>query len=473
MAILLTSDDEDDIVPPNFEVHSDEADSDDLGSAYDRLYSPPTNVQEAEADTRPVESTSESAYASPPRPQLNDHLAGNIDAMCCGKHTRNAENDMSDYGSESELDLSDAGIEGLRAFYGLSEATDGDLYDEKSEGGMTSDSLMLREDHDQTCDLNDAFSNSPRCTCQDTEGASSASMIAECATTASADQLSVRQPSPSDAAMVKATDSQASKPTPVHHLPRNDWREIIGGSIEENIRGSSNVETIDGYDTLLPPRDYPLVSRLLQATQGYPNITDSEKLEANDASIVGREPQVMVGSASGLVSHKGKTSRSATPPVPSNEKQTAALVKGWGPTLPPLLNFDVAKSNKTKVLSDSEILDAQSGRRKLRIDHIIDNSTTAEPENRKRKVDEISDVMESEVRAWASSTPLSQEDYTVETISSGSEAPIQPAPASTEQEPERGQQSKRLKKVMEGAAYIALGGVGLFSILVATAPDYL
>ncbi len=100
----------------------------------------------------------------------------------------------------------------------------------------------------------------------------------------------------------------------------------------------------------------------------------------------------------------------------------------------------------------------------------------------KRKADDISDANDAELRIWAQSSTSSSDDQmgsgdvadskAPATVSSpGTEtflvAPDAPAPRPT----------KRLKKLLENVGYAALGGVavgaGLFSVLVATAPEFL
>lgn len=117
----------------------------------------------------------------------------------------------------------------------------------------------------------------------------------------------------------------------------------------------------------------------------------------------------------------------------------------------------------------------------LGINDIINTSSTM-AQSLKRKADDISDANDAELRIWAQSSTSSSDDQmgsgdvadskAPATVSSpGTEtflvAPDAPAPRPT----------KRLKKLLENVGYAALGGVavgaGLFSVLVATAPEFL
>jgi len=115
----------------------------------------------------------------------------------------------------------------------------------------------------------------------------------------------------------------------------------------------------------------------------------------------------------------------------------------------------------------------------LRIHDIIDVSSNATPKTTKRKADAISDVLENEVRMWASATPPSAK---TETSTSVTKADLQVTSTKVPSEVNLSatvetRPTKRVKKFVERLGYAALGGAavgaGLFSVLVATAPDFL
>jgi FHA domain len=143
------------------------------------------------------------------------------------------------------------------------------------------------------------------------------------------------------------------------------------------------------------------------------------------------------------------------------------------------------KFNQSKLLIAAQRASSQPSRSAVRIDDIVEPSV-AEPaiKSLKRKASEISEVLEEEVRVWASkdssivaeksdpspdlpvgtSTQKTQDDSSSnDAVIVAEEAPQQPA-------------TKKLKRFAENVAYFALGGIalsaGLFSILVNTAPDF-
>ncbi|EHK98008.1 hypothetical protein M7I_6243 [Glarea lozoyensis 74030] len=109
---------------------------------------------------------------------------------------------------------------------------------------------------------------------------------------------------------------------------------------------------------------------------------------------------------------------------------------------------------------------AKAIRSRLSIHDIIENPPSKESippvearTGEKRKASEISDIQE-EVRAWATSP----ETAVVETPST---TQIQSQPHARE-----GRPMKKLKTLMNRAAYVAAGGAAIFFGLVATAPDF-
>lgn len=117
---------------------------------------------------------------------------------------------------------------------------------------------------------------------------------------------------------------------------------------------------------------------------------------------------------------------------------------------------------------------AMSVRSRLSIPDIIENSSLDQGSQKigsigeKRKAGDISNVIESEIREWASL------DASKPAIS-GLQARTAEAPVVQENEHEQ-RPVKKLKTILERAAYAAVGGVavgaGLFFSLVATAPDF-
>ncbi|KAJ8059684.1 hypothetical protein OCU04_011332 [Sclerotinia nivalis] len=136
---------------------------------------------------------------------------------------------------------------------------------------------------------------------------------------------------------------------------------------------------------------------------------------------------------------------------------------------------------------ESPALERHPARSGLRIDDIIDGSSTC----RKRKANEISDddvieseIRKNEVRDWASSVVvpekpvMAQEAVSEVTPEQFTPQAIRSALATTHIDLElRPIKRPKMKKFAEAVGYFALGGAavgaGLFSALVATAPDFL
>jgi hypothetical protein len=117
----------------------------------------------------------------------------------------------------------------------------------------------------------------------------------------------------------------------------------------------------------------------------------------------------------------------------------------------------------------------------LGINDIINNASTT-TQSLKRKSDEISDATDAELRMWAQSSTASNDDVKGSAnVAESEEQTALPSPmagvvpaVSNAPAP---RPTKKFKKLLENVGYAALGGVAvgasLFSVLVATAPDFL
>lgn len=117
----------------------------------------------------------------------------------------------------------------------------------------------------------------------------------------------------------------------------------------------------------------------------------------------------------------------------------------------------------------------------LGINDIINKASTT-THSIKRKADDISDVTDAELRMWAQSSTTSNDDTKDSLDATASDVRVEIPDARTEVVPSVSdapapRPTKKLKKLLENVGYAALGGVavgaGLFSVLVATAPDFL
>jgi len=135
--------------------------------------------------------------------------------------------------------------------------------------------------------------------------------------------------------------------------------------------------------------------------------------------------------------------------------------------------------------SKAALAAVQPGRSAVRINDIVEPlATESDAKSLKRKASDISDMLEEEVRVWASNDSSVSKAEVV--ISSDVEAPTENAslqqvsgsaeilPVSTSVDPAPVEPAhKRIKKFAEVVGYTALGGLAIFSALVATAPDFL
>lgn len=137
-------------------------------------------------------------------------------------------------------------------------------------------------------------------------------------------------------------------------------------------------------------------------------------------------------------------------------------------------------TDASSTAQESPVLEKFPTRSGLRIDDIIDGSSTG----KKRKANEISDdaVLKNDVREWASSVVI-PDNSTTQAVSEVAPKQSTPQPISSvlptanidlEHRPVK---RLKMKKFAEAVGYFALGGAavgaGLFSALVATAPDFL
>ena len=479
MTIVLDSDDEEGYAPSNFGYQTDETDSDGHGSSdensFDDTFSSKHNV---DTGCHSVSPEIAQAFQMESEQILCDTITSG-DEIECDPASPVPESIISENGEvDSDLDLSDAEREGMQAFYDLYETGNTKLLIETRTDGK-----KPPEYYSVTKNFTHGSNAQERLACENLirEDGSKESLSFEYSSKHSLDQpSSIRQPSPSDAAMVKTTVAPTSMPVPVHHLPSDDWKEYAARTLQDLTNRRTNKA---GYD--FEPNPRPMQQTISLAERLYPQITSDEEpksMDLDELYPVASRPQVMADRVEHPSIALGKALRPTTPLSFTENNAEEEFVTDRQPS--PFLDMTSAvRYNESKALMTGAIMDSTSPSRRSRlsIDAIIHNATTPEPEARKRKAEEISDVLESEVRAWGSSSPASLNPAikSQNTTSEPQSLPqSEPGPATQESSEStnntRDQPTmKRLKKVAEGAAYIALGGVGLFSILVATAPDFL
>lgn len=128
---------------------------------------------------------------------------------------------------------------------------------------------------------------------------------------------------------------------------------------------------------------------------------------------------------------------------------TSAVMFNKSKNLSESSDLTAARATEPAIPSKVGLAVSQPIRSRVSINDIIDNIAVEASSCKKRKADQISDSVEAESQHLI---------HACETNSTGSDSQYQ-------------RPMKKLKSVAEIAGWVALGGLGLFSILVATAPD--
>jgi hypothetical protein len=302
---------------------------------------------------------------------------------------------------------------------------------------------------------------------------------------------SIRQPSPSDAAMVKSAipQQQNGYPTGVCDVGTfgKSTAQILGDKTgksaffeaREANKAKFNEEVkkpqlnFDGPSASSSPFKLPRNSGF-----GY-SFTPATSVSTGSQNV----RRVGFGFGSGFGSNSKFTSL-PKPAFPTREpcsfldKPDEAPVPARTPS-PPL---DMTSAYSFSVSKTTAVTPTQLNSRGIKINDIIDTSATPQrPLRLKRKADEISDATDKELRIWAKSSSASkptkiatdikptEDEVTAETVAA--------QPISNNAVVSEGRPTKRIRKLLENVGYAALGGVavgaGLFTVLVATAPDLL
>jgi len=125
-------------------------------------------------------------------------------------------------------------------------------------------------------------------------------------------------------------------------------------------------------------------------------------------------------------------------------------------------------------------LDMTSAVRFARSKALVEQDDTPKRRGIKRKADEIAELISQEERAWDPPSPFATKlpsiDKSLTQDNSTSQPRQESQPEITSNHGTSGHRTKRLKKFAEAVGYAALGGVAvgasLFSLLVATAPEF-
>jgi hypothetical protein len=316
-----------------------------------------------------------------------------------------------------------------------------------------------------------------------------------------ADIIMFRQPSPSDAAMVKiAAPIKLFNASPfvsvsdlgVYGRPTVQFLgEKTGKSDFFNARAANkerfNVEMSHSFDSMSSGTKESTEHRRVRGEEQSSAVTTHFTTRTSEPSMVDshistayRESAFQTTSTANQSFDFGECfeknsdnsllTRPAIPPLPS--LSLYERVRSPSPDM-----TSAAEYNKSKATAATT--KSRSG---LSITDIIDaESTVHHAKSLKRKAENISDATEDELRIWANNTSSTNElQGSAEMAVLKSEAAVssevpeasEPASQAPEDRP-----VKRFKKLFENVGYAALGGVavgaGLFSVLVATAPDFM
>lgn len=295
---------------------------------------------------------------------------------------------------------------------------------------------------------------------------------------------SIRQPSPSDAAMVKSAAPPQQGRLPV------SVAEVGGfGKSTAQILGDKTGKTAFFEAREVNKAKFATETKFLRTGFSSPiKITRHSGFGRSlaPASVSSESPSISTTSFahSNPSSNYTNITRVAGPTFPSREpcsfldKPDQTSIPARTPS-PPLdmtsaYNFHLSKGATTAISP------AQTNPRGIKINDIIDTAPTPQLKL-KRKADDISDATDVELRMWAkassapSVTKITVDSSAKKTLPVDNVVVAALAPANhiaSEARP-----AKRMKKLLENVGYAALGGVavgaGLFTVLVATAPDFL
>lgn len=425
------------------------------------------------------------------------------------------EEENQDY--ESEFGLSDAGAQGIRALFDDSLMDNaGDAYlkgDEESDSPsvngheIPAESLMPDDKLDTPKLV--TFANFPHFD-------AFAQVYNE--DSLSQTNLKIRQPSPSDAAMVKTAApsttllNNSANPVRVHHMPSQDFERLTAQSLGDKTgkhdffaaREDNRAKVYGG------PNDHHGTSSTLQSTKTGLNSTVEEKrersliamanfrekkrrmeeaakseLSASSNSLPVTFPTSRAVNSSNLSSleeHRMMLIPSAIQsftglPYLDDHTQTPKAMRPLSPE-PDMTSAVAYNESKASMASANKLSSKSSGRSGLSINDIIEGAGDHSSKTQKRKADDISEAIENEIRVWASSSPAPNSLEGLTAISTSAlQASIREEQSETvstalNQNPEQ-RPAKRLRKFAESVGYVALGGATLFGALVLSAPDFL
>jgi hypothetical protein len=455
------------------------------------------------------------------------------------------ENDQDD---DSEFGLSAAGDEGIRALFddGLID-NDGDAYfkdDEERGSASVIGHEAPVEAPVETSMANNKFGSPKSSTFADPaseqppEITSNFPHFNAFVQTNNEDSLrqtnmKIRQPSPSDAAMVKTANPSATlindsanamkvhhnamevhhnamrvhhNAMKVHHMPIQEFQKLSSQYLGDKTgkhaffaaREDNRAKIYGGQN-----------DHSGQTVKTGPSSTAEERRERSLMAMakfrerkrkMEEEAKSKLSEFSKTIPIKFPTTEAVNSSKPSSlERHTAILIPSAirsfaGPSYlddhnqalrimhplspePDMTSAVAYNQSKASMASANELPSNPSGRSGLSINDIIEGAGDHTFKPQKRKAGDISEAIEKEIRVWASSSPAPNcfEGSTAMSAST-SQAPIreeqsETISAASNQNEQR--PAKRLRRIVESVGYVALGGATLFGALVLSAPDFL
>lgn len=396
---------------------------------------------------------------------------------------------------ESDFGVSDAGAEGLRALF-----DDDELVGQSGEGELESPkhvtiaSIPAEQVREMTSDRPQFVEFS---------------IPSQTDETPSQNSVNARQPSPSDAAMVKTAApsttllGQNLNPIIVHQLANQDFQKLTTQSLGEKTgkhaffaaREDNRAKICAGENdrTRRASLDTPealaisIAEKRQHATIAMERFRERKRRMEEDAKMIPAESAKVLPSRAVNISKLLKdaqaicltppaTKSSTTLPYLNDHTQGPRAVHTHSPE-PDMTSAVTYNESKASMASANKCKSV--GRSGISISDIVDLSSGDQgTKNLKRKSDDISEAIENEIRVWAtSSSAWKDSEGPMDITASASKATIrgEQSEIASGQAPETSQQrpAKRLRKIIESVGYVVLGGATLFGALVVSAPDFL
>jgi len=395
---------------------------------------------------------------------------------------------------ESDFSLSEAGVEGMKALYAASSSLPAPDWEDENETGIVQpDDPSTRVFFTSALDLGSSASSIPK-------------NVTEASPAVQQDLLRpvsiARQPSPSDAAMVKSAFlprkvgiydlGQTDEYSP-QALGEKSGKHAFFAAREVNKAkfGSGELDrALSAFQAANRTANVFSAPSNSRKGAGTPDIaiaisdaaagkftrgwTDPAKERLSNFDVMSSKPLVMASGAASKFSEGSMsetTLRKAAPSIPTRDycsfldKPDQSLISERAPSpLPDMTSSYSYNTSKDAMLSISA--PQHNPRSAIKITDIVEPSPLSNNTNSlKRKVDSISDVTNKELRNWANSNVSSENSRASLSI------PIQGKNLNDVSNSTGAPAAKRFKKLLANAGYVALGGATLFAALVATAPE--